>query len=123
MTIIAIMLIIPFIARKEGFIILIIGKLKIPAIIAIKPIIMVVKWVMLFEVNPLERDFNFFIFASIINPAPIISIRKDSMYSLESKLKKLWLITPENPSILTIASAVTNFCDTLTFPLNLFFII
>lgn len=123
MTTIAIMLMIPFIARNEGFTILIMGKLKIPARIAIKPMMTVVKWVMLFEVIPRFSDFNFLTFASSINPTPMINIKKDSEYSDGSNSKKLEMIIPKKPIMLTTASAVTNFCETRTVPENLFFII
>ena len=75
----AIILMIPLTAKKEGFSILIPGKLKIPAKTAMPPMIIVVKCVKLFLVSPSTFiDFKELIFASKIKPVPIVSINKAS---------------------------------------------
>ena len=72
-TIIAIMLKIPFIARNVGFTIFICGKLKIPAISASTPTTAVTSWFRLLDVIPSFRLFSWFILASKISAIPMIS--------------------------------------------------
>jgi len=96
----------PFVARKAGDSNLIPGMLKIPAMSATRPIIVVINLEKLFEFRPCEIDFSLLIFTSIKIATPTTSRRIASRKYFRSKAKKPSEIVPTKPRMLRIASAV-----------------
>ena len=109
MKMIAMMLMIPLIARKDEFWMLICGRDKIPAITASSPIIRVVV-----AVKFLSPRLFLMLWKSwkgddsIMKPSPRIVSQRVSVYFEMSMLKRAWATIVTNPRIDRIARMLTK---------------